>query len=197
MPTDAPLAACASPVSARRRRRLGALGVRRRSARRQAPHGRDGRTPLTTPGPVGRVSTATLRSRRLRAFVEFLATSPPDRARPVLPRDAAARRHAAPRIRHRRRRSRDRDRAGHVLSGLDVQRSGARADDPRNRRRSRPGQLPQPGLAPAHDSLPRLASAGDGRLAAGASGHARRPVRLRVRRRARSACTSITATPCR
>ena len=42
----------------------------------------------------------------------------------------------------------------------------------------------QPGHAPAHDPLPRLASAGDGRLAAGARGAAGRVVRLRVRRRA-------------
>ncbi len=57
----------------------------------------------------------------------------------------ASRRHAAARIRHRRRRSRDRDRAGRLLSRVDVQRPGARTDDARHRRRSRPGDLPQPG----------------------------------------------------
>ena len=54
------------------------------------------------------------------------------------------------------------------------------------------------GSAPAHAALPRLASAGDGRLACPdqqvAPGER---VPLRVRRRARSACTSTTATPCR
>ena len=73
---------------------------------------------------------------------------------------------------------------GDVLPGLDVQRPGARPDASRHGRRSRPRDVRQPGLAPAHDSLPRLASARDGRLAAGARGHAGRPLRLRVRRRA-------------
>ncbi len=59
------------------------------------------------------------------------------RARPLLPRDAARRRHAAARVRDLRRRSRDRDRARCVLPGLDLQRTGARADDPRHGGRPR------------------------------------------------------------
>ena len=48
---------------------------------------------------------------------------------------------------------------GVKFRGVDLQRSGARSHDSRDRRRSRPRALRQSGLAPAHDSLPRLASA--------------------------------------
>ena len=94
-------------------------------------------------------------------------------------------------------RPRDRDRPGHLLSGLDLQRPGARADAARDRRRSRPRHLRQPGLASAHDSFPRLASARDGRLAARAPGDARRDASSTSSTPIRSACTSITATPSR
>ena len=68
---------------------------------------------------------------------------------------------------------------------------------PRDRRRPRPRHVRQPGLAPAHDSLPRLASARDGRLAAGAPGHAGRARSSTSSTPSPSACTSTTATPCR
>ena len=73
---------------------------------------------------------------------------------------------------------------GRLLPGLDLQRPGAGPDDPRHRGRPHPHPLRQPGLAPAHPALPRLAPAGDGRLDARAPGGAGRRVPLRVRRRA-------------
>ena len=135
-----------------------------------------------TMGPVGRVSDRPLQSGGLPSELEFLEPGA-RRARTLLSRDAAARRHPAAGIRARRRRSRDRDRARHLLSGLDVQRPGAGPDPAGDGRGPRPGHLHQPGFASAHDSLPRMASARDGRLAAGAPGDARRQLRLRVRRR--------------
>ena len=53
------------------------------------------------------------------------------------------------------------------------------------------------GSHPAHHSLPRLASAGDGRLAARAPGDARADASSTSSTPSRSACTSTTATPCR
>ena len=137
-----------------------------------------------------------LQSDDLSARLELLGPAA-GRPRALLQGNAAAGWQPAARIRARRGRSRDRDRARHVLSGLDLQRPGARPDDPRTRRGPRSRHLPQSGNASPHHPFPRLASARDGRLAAGAPGAAGREVRLRVRRRAVRACTSITATRCR
>ena len=185
-----------SGTAARRRPLSPRLGVRGRSSRAAAPQDHAMAARAHTLGPVGRVSDRRFDPAVLRANWNFshLAAGP---ARAVLSGDAATRRHAAARIRARRRRSRDRDRAGHFLSRLDLQRPGARADDARDRRRSRPRELPQPG----HRTRTRFTSTAGIRrrwtARCPSTGHARATVRLRVRRRARSACTSITATPCR
>ena len=134
-------------------------------------------------GPVGRVSTEAFNPAAFYPRMELLGPAA-GRAGALLQRDAASRRHAPPRVSNRRRRSRDRDRARRVLPGLDLQRPGARPDHSRNRRRSAAHHVPQPGSPSAHDPLPWLASARNGRVDARTSGDARRTLRLRVRCRA-------------
>ncbi len=146
---------------------------RGRPALPQSRHGR---------GRSGRTPRSSIRPLYLRSFnFSHLARH---RARALLPRVDARGRLAAARVRDLRRRPRDRDRSRPDLPGLDLQRPGAGTDAARHRGRSRPRPLHQPGHASAHAPLPRLAPAGDGRVAARAPGRARRRVPLRVRRRA-------------
>ena len=59
------------------------------------------------------------------------------------------------RVRARRGRHRPRGRSGRLLPRVDVQRHGPGPGDPRYRGRPPARELPQRGLAPAHDPLPR------------------------------------------
>ena len=181
-----------------------AFGTRAASAKATAPEGVPGQGQsydamqhaAHTMGPVGRVPTDRFDPAVFLRSWNFSQLAPAERARfyRETPRpDGTLLREYQ--LHHRR--SRDRDRAWHLLSGLDLQRPGARADAARDRRRSRPRHLRQPGLASAHDSFPRLASARDGRLAARAPGDARRADSSTSSTPIPSACTCITATPSR
>ena len=135
-----------------------------------------------------------IRPRRVRAVVELQrAASAGPRA--GVPGNAAIGWDAAAGVQHLRGRSRDRDCPRRVLSGMDLQRTGAGPDHPCDRRRSAEGHLPQPGVASAHDPLPRVAPAGHGRVAAAPAGNAGRNVRVRVRRRPRR--SAFVSLPCR
>ena len=76
-------------------------------------------------GTVGRVAPDRFNPATFLHDLEFQRPAARG-AREVLPGDAASRRHAAARVRDLRCRSRDRNRAGIVLSGVDLQRPGAR-----------------------------------------------------------------------
>ncbi len=106
---------------------------------------------------------------------------------------AAAQAGACARVRALRDRQDDRDRPGRRVQRLDVQRHRSRPDHPGDRGRSAARPLPEPRLAPAHDSLPRDPP----RRTWTASSRSWSPaaiVHVRVSRAARPACTSTTAT---
>ncbi len=134
-------------------------------------------------GPVGRVSHRSVQPVDVSARLELLGPGA-RRAGAVLQGDASSRRNAASRVSDRRRRSRDRNCARRLLSGLDVQRPGARSDHPRDGRRSTAHHVHQLRFASAHDALPWLASSRNGWVDARTPGDARRALRLRVRCRA-------------